>query len=555
MNSSKPVISTDEETQMEIYVDKVSLSTHNLNQSDFRDLGVPSEPPNVDPTTSCHRRPEIHQSEEPSNNETRNPSQAKLFNDPEDPSSHSHQRLNSVNSSVAGAASSAPWLKDWTYMIAESMFYKISDPVVRNLMREMRIRGIGLILPPSAVQSRVRPEPEINPVHLDTRPNQLLQMFHSCGNQQIFTLKGNLPEGAFLLETHKPVLDVCGTCYLKLDSGVLEHQFVFNLIQGEKALSPINSDSSDSLGYMGQNFDESDRFMDFKILAWNARGAGSAEFRRILLDMKQRYHPNVVFISETRIDGGRADNVINTLGFDRRFKVDSIGYARGLWILWDSNNVRLTVVIHTFQEVHAIMEVQSHSPFLASFVYASPILDKRRCLWKNLSSVAEHNSLPWVVCGDFNEMLHPDEKWGGNPATLGRIREFKECVERCEVVDLGFSGQKFTWFNKRADGAMVFERLDRFLANSDWIQCFPDTLNCHLPRIKLDHLPLLLVSKVINNIVMNRPFHCERVWIKEPSFVNLAETSWKEARSASHGLGLIRDRALQWNKIFFGNIF
>ncbi|KAF7842169.1 reverse transcriptase [Senna tora] len=184
-----------------------------------------------------------------------------------------------------------------------------------------------------------------------------------------------------------------------------------------------------------------------------------------------------------------------------------------------------------------------------------PILDKRRCLWKNLSSVSEHNSLPWVVCGDFNEMLHPDEKWGGNPAPLGGIREFKECVERCELADLGFSGQKFTWFNKRADGAMVFERLDRFLANSDWIQCFPDALNYHLPRIKSDHLPLLLVSKVINNIVMNRPFRCERVWIKEPSFLNLAETSWKEARSASHGLGLIRDRALQWNKIFFGNIF
>ncbi|KAF7844395.1 reverse transcriptase [Senna tora] len=266
----------------------------------------------------------------------------------------------------------------------------------------------------------------------------------------------------------------------------------------------------------GQNFDESDLSMDFKILIWNARGAGSSEFRNIMLDMKRRYRPNVVFVSETRIEGGRADNVINSLGMDGRFKVDPIGYAGGLWVLWDTANVRISVVGHTFQEIHAVME---------------------------------------LVCGDFNDMLHPDEKWGGNPAPLNRIREFKECVERSELAYLGFVGQKFTWFNKRADGAMIFERIDRFLANSEWINHFPEALNYHLPRIKSDHVPLLLVSKPSNNVTSIRPFWCEQVWLREPSFINLAERAWKESRSACHGLNVIRDRAIEWNKAFFGNIF
>ncbi|KAF7821145.1 reverse transcriptase [Senna tora] len=102
---------------------------------------------------------------------------------------------------------------------------------------------------------------------------------------------------------------------------------------------------------------------------------------------------------------------------------------------------------------------------------------------------------------------------------------------------------------------MIFERIDRFLANSEWIHCFPEALNYHLPRIKSDHLPMLLVSKPSNNLNLTRPFRCERVRLQEPSFINLASNYWKEARSASHGLGVIREKAPEWNKLHFGNIF
>lgn len=50
-------------------------------------------------------------------------------------------------------------------------------------------------------------------------------------------------------------------------------------------------------------------------------------------------------------------------------------------------------------------------------------------------------------------------------------------VNYCELIDLDFKGNKFTWLNKRFKNksSLIYERLDRFLANEQWIQNFPNS--------------------------------------------------------------------------------
>ncbi|KAF7807934.1 reverse transcriptase [Senna tora] len=74
------------------------------------------------------------------------------------------------------------------------------------------------------------------------------------------------------------------------------------------------------------------------------------------MDLKTRYKPNVVFIAETRVSGARAENIISSLGFGNFFKLDPLGYADGLWILWDKAEIEMKLFGHTFQEIHAKME-------------------------------------------------------------------------------------------------------------------------------------------------------------------------------------------------------
>ena len=67
--------------------------------------------------------------------------------------------------------------------------------------------------------------------------------------------------------------------------------------------------------------------------------------------------------------------------------------------------------------------------------------------------------------GDFNEVIFEGEKSGGNSICQRRVKAILDCMNECQMMDLGFSGPKFTWTNKRELGGLIQCRLDRCWAN------------------------------------------------------------------------------------------
>ena len=82
-------------------------------------------------------------------------------------------------------------------------------------------------------------------------------------------------------------------------------------------------------------------------------------------------------------------------------------------------------------------------------------------------------SLPWVCLGDFNELLASDEKNGGNMRPMAPMVEFRHTLLHCGLVDMGFSGYRFTWRNGRHRVALVEERLHRVVAKTERCEIFP----------------------------------------------------------------------------------
>ena len=47
-------------------------------------------------------------------------------------------------------------------------------------------------------------------------------------------------------------------------------------------------------------------------------------------------------------------------------------------------------------------------------------------LWQLLRHLQARSSLPWIFMGDFNDVLHSSEKYGGLPKQLSPMLAFKE---------------------------------------------------------------------------------------------------------------------------------
>ena len=131
------------------------------------------------------------------------------------------------------------------------------------------------------------------------------------------------------------------------------------------------------------------------ILLWNYRGALNADFARRIYEMAVNYSPSIMVLTETRVGGERAARIIEKLPFDGSFATDTIGYAGGLWLLWKKEEVEVSVLSSTKQEIHASIKVSnSNLSWLFSSIYASPHLYERKILWANLTQVAQLHNLP-----------------------------------------------------------------------------------------------------------------------------------------------------------------
>jgi hypothetical protein len=103
---------------------------------------------------------------------------------------------------------------------------------------------------------------------------------------------------------------------------------------------------------------------------------------------------------------------------------------------------------------------------------------------------------PWFCIGDFNAIISLDDKLGGRPFNSYSPNPFIDFMDGYGMIDLGFYGNPYTWSNHRHGFSLIKERLDRGIANCNWINFFPSYSVIHLPAHTSDHSPLLLNSNL-----------------------------------------------------------
>ncbi|XP_030963921.1 uncharacterized protein LOC115985091 [Quercus lobata] len=292
------------------------------------------------------------------------------------------------------------------------------------------------------------------------------------------------------------------------------------------------------------------------VIVWNCRGALKPSFKKHVRELVHNHNPAIFVVMETRIGGERAREITDRLPFDGFIHTKTIGYTGGLWTLWNSERVEVTPLSNTEQEIHTLVKVRnSNASWMFSAVYASPRTAERIILWNNLIKVSELHNMPWVLARDFNEPLLGEDKFGGRAVSVNRSLLFKECLDKCSMIDIGFSGPRFTWTNKRDIQALIQERIDRFFVNPSWCLLYPEARVVHLTRCHSDHCPVLMEMQPRRGSGRNRHFKFQTCWLSDPSFPNIVNQAWRHPVMLVDAINKFTEEATRWNRMQFGNVF
>lgn len=134
-----------------------------------------------------------------------------------------------------------------------------------------------------------------------------------------------------------------------------------------------------------------------------------------------------------------------------------------------------------------------------------------------------------MIGGDFNEILSNADKVGGPGYALSLMVNFWTALLDCELQEVDFVGERYTWSNNRQAPDTVRCRLDRVCINPTWADIFSDSLVEHLPFPGSDQMPILFhVKRPAAALGGHRrpPFRFEAKWIRRLECEDLIRESW-----------------------------
>ena len=119
----------------------------------------------------------------------------------------------------------------------------------------------------------------------------------------------------------------------------------------------------------------------------------------------------------------------------------------GLFLTWKPD-IKLSVLKSSKNFLDTTITHKGIS-FHATFVYGEPDHTKRQAVWNELTNLQTTQGEPWLLTGDFNEIIDNNEKCGGPDRAEGTFCAFRTFLSNNDLFDLKHSGSYLSWRGKR----------------------------------------------------------------------------------------------------------
>jgi hypothetical protein len=194
-----------------------------------------------------------------------------------------------------------------------------------------------------------------------------------------------------------------------------------------------------------------------------------------------------VFLSETRQQKDRVSNIRVRLQLSNCFIMDGQGKDGGLALYW-SDLIKVDILLYDMHHIDTLIwDGNHHAAWRGTFIYGEPRAQDRHIMWELIRRIKPRSQAPWVMIGDFNEALWQSEHFSSTKRSEPHMRDFREILAHCDLHDLSYMGQPWTFSNKQAAGKNVKVKLDRAVASPSWMSWFPTASLRHISSSRFDH--------------------------------------------------------------------
>ncbi|KAJ6397283.1 hypothetical protein OIU84_018239 [Salix udensis] len=131
-------------------------------------------------------------------------------------------------------------------------------------------------------------------------------------------------------------------------------------------------------------------------------------------------------------------------------------------ISWNTNKIRMQHCQVSEQWITCELVDKHHNEALTiSFIYGRNTPAERGPLWEYLRSRSSSAaSSPWIVMGDFNAVLRPSDRHGGDIRWNNNHEEFRTTVCQAGLFQPPYTGVRLTWHNGQQGDNAILKKLD-----------------------------------------------------------------------------------------------